>query len=163
MYSTLKRRGGHGGGGSDVRDKSRPSSSSQPGEPSVNRFLGLPSHTKKNHSWVSTPAELTPLWKVSAADFNQRGPLSWSFKCTALILRRERPCLHRNPRTKVIQRRRLCVEGALRAARACFVCKYNIGFFLKNAGFPRKCRRLIWKVRVFDVLSWLGYLCRPSL
>lgn len=31
------------GGGSDVTDKSSPSSAYQPGEPSVNRFLGLPS------------------------------------------------------------------------------------------------------------------------
>lgn len=37
------RKGWQDGGGSDVTDKSSPSSAYQPGEPSVNRFLGLPS------------------------------------------------------------------------------------------------------------------------
>lgn len=41
LFETEK--GWQDGGGSDVKDKSSLSSAYQPGEPSVNRFLGLPS------------------------------------------------------------------------------------------------------------------------
>lgn len=155
-------------GGSDVRNKSGLPSASHPAEPSVNRFGGSP-HNKNNNNnnlWVSNRAELTLLWKVSTTGFSQLGPLSWLFKCTSLIQRSERPCLHRNPRTKVAQRRRLCVEGALSGSPTWFVWEYNVTFSLKNAGLhwkknPGALRR---KVCGFDVLSlWISCFCLPTL